>query len=308
MTSRVLILLAALIASACDGGGGSTSGTGHAGGGGGAAGGGAGDEAAATSGGAGGEAAATSGGAGGDGAAGGAGSGGSPAGLGVTGVLTDEGGQPIGGAPVLLCNTRVCYTDSSGADGRFTFRFDAKLPVDFVVKSMEDAETAPRRGVTLFPLHFVDAVTVDAGPLFVPELPAGAVPDPSRGEPQILEVGDGLRLTARCADLLAPLGASLHDIAARRIPPERVPALPDLGGEELVAVYAMYPFGTTTSGSLIGVQAPSDLAPGTRVRFRSMSTYDGKLSAPVAGEADGAVVKTAPLSGIDELTWLVISR
>ncbi|WP_437624662.1 hypothetical protein [Sorangium sp. So ce1151] len=74
-----------------------------------------------------------------------------------------------------------------------------------------------------------------------------------------------------------------------------------------MAVYALYPL-ATTSGSPIGVQAPSELAPGTPVSFRSMSEHDGKLSAPVAGEADGASVKTAPRSGIDELTWLVISR
>ncbi|WP_437533099.1 hypothetical protein WME79_05960 [Sorangium sp. So ce726] len=300
MMKRALLLVVALIASACDGGGGSTSGAGDAGGG------------AATGGGAGGGgSAATSGGGdagdGGGGAAGGSGAGGAPAGPGVTGVLADEAGQPIGGATVLFCNTAVCYSDRSRADGRFTFLCDAEPPVDFVLKSMEDAGTTPRRGTTMFPLRFTDAVTVDAGLLFVPHLPAGAVLGPNSDDPQVLEVGDGLQLTVNRAALATPLGEALHDIAARRIPPERVPPLPDLGGEEIVAVYALYPF-ATTSDAPVGVQAPSDLEPGTPVRFRTMSEYDGKLSAPAAGEADGAVVKTAPLSGIDELTWIVISR
>ncbi|WP_437799274.1 hypothetical protein [Sorangium sp. So ce693] len=308
MMRRALLLVVALIASACGGGGGSTSGAGDAGGGaatGGGAGGGA-----ATGGGAGGGGAATSGGGDAGGAAtggGGSGAGGAPAGPGVTGVLADEAGQPIGGATVLFCNTSVCYSDRSRADGRFTFVCDAEPPVDFVVKSMEDAGTTPRRGTTMFPLRFTGAVTVDAGSLFVPHLPAGAVLGPSSDDPQVLEVGDGLQLTVSRAALAAPLGEALHDIAARRIPPERVPPLPDLGGEEIVAVYALYPF-ATTSDSPVGVQAPSDLAPGTPVKFRTMSEYDGKLSAPAAGVADGAVVKTAPLSGIDELTWIVISR
>ncbi|KYF69091.1 hypothetical protein BE11_22025 [Sorangium cellulosum] len=206
-----------------------------------------------------------------------------------------------------MCNTRVCYSDNTAADGRFTFLCDAEAPVDFVVKSVEDAGTTPRRGVTMFPLRFVDAVTVDVGSLFVPDLPAGALLGPSSGDAQVLEVGDGLQLTVNRADLAPPPGASLLDLAARRIPPERVPPLPELGGEEIVAVYALYPF-ATRSDSPIAVQAPSDLARGTPVRFRTLSEYDGALSAPADGEADGAVVRTAPRSGIDELTWLVISR
>ncbi|XXT21707.1 hypothetical protein WME94_09110 [Sorangium sp. So ce429] len=301
MKRRTLLLLVALVTSGCDGGGGSTSGAGEAGGA--TTGGGAGGGATVGGGGEGEGGAAT----GGGGAAGGLGSGGAPAGPGVTGVLGDEAGQPIGGAPVLFCNTRVCYSDNTAADGRFTFLCDAEVPVDFVVKSMEVAGTMPRRGVTMFPLRFLDAVAVDVGSLFVPDLPAGAILGPNSGDPQVLKVGDGLQLTVNRVDIDPPPGTSLHRIAARRIPPERVPPLPDLGGEEIVAVYALYPF-ATTSGSPIAVQAPSDLAPGTPVRFRTLSEYDGALSAPVAGEADGAVVRTVPRSGIDELTWLVISR
>ncbi|XYH99986.1 hypothetical protein ACMHYB_09580 [Sorangium sp. So ce1128] len=311
MTGRALLLLVALITSACDGrstsgaGDGGRAATGGGDGGNGATGGGDGGN-GATGGGDGGNGA-TGGGAAAGGAGGGPGSGGGPAGLGVIGVLADEAGQPIGGAPVLFCNTTVCYSDRSRADGRFTFMCDDELPVDFVVKSTEDVGGTRRRGVTMFPLRFLHAGTVDAGTLFVPHLPAGAILGPNSRDPQVVEVGDGLQLTVSRADLVAPPGVSLHDIAARRIPPEHVPPLPELGGEVIVAVYALFPF-ATTSDSPIGVQAPSELAPGTPVSFRSMSEYDGKLSAPVTGEADGAFVRTAPRSGIGELTWLVISR
>ena len=287
------LLLATLLAAACGGGegdgasgeGGDTGGSGGAGAGG-------------------------SPGTGGGGAAGGGGSGGSggaPAGPGVTGVLEGEDGQPVGGADVLFCNTSVCYADSSRADGGFTFVIEADLPVDFLVKSLADLGTTPRRGVTMFPLRFTDPVVRDVGAVFVPSLPAGAVLGPSSSDPQTLEVGDGLRLVVRRADLVEPLGASLTDIAARKIPPERVPPLPELGAEEVVAVYALHPF-ATRSGSPIAVQAPSDLAPGTTVRFRTLSEYDGELSEPAEGQADGSRVETAPLAGIEELTWLVISR
>lgn len=290
------LLLVTLLAAGCDEGeGGSTSGGAGAnvGGSGGA--------------GAGGSPGTGGGGAAGGGGSGGAGSGGAPAGPGVSGVLEGEDGQPVGDAPVLFCNTSVCYSDSSSAEGGFAFLVDADLPVDFLIKSMEDPEATPRRGATMFPLRFTEPVIRNVGSLFVPSLPAGAILGPSSSDPQTLEVGDGLRLVVRRADLVEPIGASLHDIAARKIPPERVPPLPDLGADEVVAVYALHPF-ATRSDSPIAVQAPSDLPAGTPVTFRTLSEYDGKLSAPVAGEADGAVVATAPLAGIDELTWLVITR
>ncbi|HSN98931.1 MAG TPA: hypothetical protein VLS89_11620, partial [Candidatus Nanopelagicales bacterium] len=244
---------------------------------------------------------------GGGGAAGGAGSGGAPAGPGVTGELEGEDGQPVGSAPVQLCNTSVCYSDASRADGGFTFLIEANLPVDFLVKSLADLSATPRRGVSMVPLRLTEPALRDVGSLFVPSLPAGATLGPASSDPQTLDVGDGLRLVVRRADLDAPIGTILDDIAARKIPPERVPALPDLGAEQVIAVYALHPF-ATRSDSPIAVQAPSDLAPGTPVTFRTMSEYDGKLSAPVEGQADGTVVETAPLTGIDELTWLVITR
>jgi hypothetical protein len=299
---KVFLLVTLAMAAACGGGSvSSTDGAAQTSGSGGAGAGGSGGAGASGSGGAG------ASGSGGAETGGGAGSGGDPSGPSVTGVLEDEMGQPIGGAAVLCCSLTACYSDSSNGDGRFSFSFEAELPVDFVLKSLEDSEAMPRRAVTMFPLNFVDVTPIDVGALFVPSLPAGAVLGPKSSDPQTLEVGDGLKLIVNSADLSPPLDVLLYDIAARRVPQERVPPLPDLGAEEVIAVYALYPF-ATTSESPIGVRAPSDLPPGTPVRFRSMSEFDGKLSAPAEGQADGAQVKTEPSAGIEELTWLVISK
>ncbi|MRG98431.1 hypothetical protein [Polyangium spumosum] len=246
-------------------------------------------------------------GAGGGGAGAGGGSGGGPSGPAVTGVLADEMGVPVSYAKVVCCSIKNCYTSDADAEGRFFFGIDEELPADYVVKSFEETTTSPRRAATMFPLQFVDTSVVDLGELCAPSLPAGAVLGPKSDDPQTLEVGDGLTLTVNRADLEPPLGGSLYDVAARRVSPQHVPALPELGAEEVVAVYAMYPF-ATTSASPIAVSAPSDLPAGTVVYFRSISEYNGKLSAPAPGEADGARVTTDLGAGLDELTWIVVSK
>lgn len=301
MLQHRLLLLVTLATAACDGGDSSGPSSGTESSGGGIATGGTGGIATGGSGGT------ATGGTGGIATGGTGGSGGGPSGPSVTGMLEDEMAQPIGGADVLCCSLSVCYSSYSDAEGHFAFSFEAELPVDFVVKSLENAETTPRRAATLFPLHFIDTVPIDAGKLFVPSLPAGAILGPTSSDPQTLEVGDGLQLIVSRADLVAPLGGFLGDLAARRIPPEHVPPLPELGAEEVLAVYALYPF-ATASESPIGIRAPSDLPAGTPVSFRSISEYDGKLSAPAPGQADGTQVKTDVLAGIEELTWLVISK
>ena len=275
-----------------------------------------GTESAATEGGAG-SGGSGSGGAGGGGAGGGGaggvetggsgGTGGSPSVPTVTGAIEDEAGELIAGATVLCCSKKDCYFDDTDDQGRFFFGFATELPADYVVKSLEDASTTPRRAVTMFPLHLTDTILVDAGALLVPSLPAGAILGPESSDPQALDAGDGLTLVVRRADLTPPLGGFLVDLAAREIPPERVPPLPELGAEEVISVYALYPF-TTHSESPIGVSAPSSLPPGTPVRFRTLGELDGKLSAPAAGVADGDRVATSEGEGIRELTWLVISR
>jgi hypothetical protein len=298
---ELLLLVTLAMVAACNGGSDGNANTSSTNSGGGTATGGSGGAATGGSGGA------ATGGGGGAATGGSGGSGGVPSGPSVAGVLEDEMGQPVRDAAVLCCSATVCYVNNSNGEGRFSFSFHAKLPVDFVLKSMEDADAIPRRAATMFPLHFIDTVPVDAGTLLVPSLPAGALLGPESSDPQTLDVGDGLRLIVNRADLVPPLGGFLHDIAARKVPPEHVPPLPELGAEEVIAVYALYPF-VTTSESPIGVSAPSSLASGTPVIFRSMSELDGKLSAPAPGQADGTDVKTAALAGVDVLTWLVISK
>src|SRR5690606_7973377 len=114
-------------------------------------------------------------------------------------------------------------------------------------------------------------------------------------------------LTLNRADLTPRLGDTLVDVAARAIPEDRFPTLMELDDETIVAVFALHPFAATSS-SPIGVRAPSSLAAGTVVKFRSVSEIDGKLSAPALGVADGDSVATNAGEGIEELTWLVISR
>jgi hypothetical protein len=299
MLSRLLLLVTLGLVAACDagedgaaseGGGGSTASS--------AAGGGSGGAGGIVAGG---------GGSGGVESGGSGGSGGAPGVPTVKGVLVDEAGQPVAGATVLCCSAKDCFFDDTSDQGGFFFAFATELPADYVLKSLEDPDATPRRAATMFPLRFTDTVPIDAGALLVPSLPAGALLGPEGADPQTLDVGDGLQLVVARADLVPPLGGSLYDIAARAIPPEQVPPLPELGAEVVVSVYALYPF-ATRSESPIGVSAPSDLPAGTPVKFRTLGELDGKLSAPAAGTADGVRVETAALSGIDDLTWLVISK
>lgn len=301
LRNSLLLLLSLAMTAACDGANEPTTSSGSSGGSAGSAAGGTGGS------GAGGSAGSAAGGAGGTSSGGSAGSGAAPSGLSVKGSIEDETGKAIGGTDVLCCSLLTCYTIKSTASGHFTFNFEASLPVNFVVKTLEDTSKAPRRAATMFPLHLVEPVLIDTGKLLVPSLPAGAVLGPKSSDPQTLEVGDGLELTVRRGDLTPPIGGFIDDIAARKIPLERVPPLPDLGAEEVVLVYALHPF-TAMSKSPIAVRAPSDLPAGTKVKLRTMSEYDGTLSAPAEGEADGAAIATLPAAGIEELTWLVISK
>jgi hypothetical protein len=298
--SLFLLLSLAMITACGDGNQPTTSSAGSAGSAGSAAGGNGGVES-------GGSAGSAAGGSAGMESGGSAGSGAAPSGLSVKGIIEDETGKGVGGTDVLCCSLLTCYTIKSTAVGSFTFNFEASLPVHFVVKTLEDTTEVPRRAATMFPLHLVEPVVIDTGKMLVPSLPDGAALGPKSSDPQKLEVGDGLELTVSRADLMPPIGGFIDDIAARKIPLERVPPLPDLGAEEVIAVYALHPF-TTTSKSPIAVRAPSDLPAGTKVKLRTINEYDGTLSAPAEGQADGAEIATLPAAGIEELTWLVISK
>jgi hypothetical protein len=198
----------------------------------------------------------------------------------------------------------TCLYGESQADGRFMFEIEP--PASVALKTHEDLTRTPRWAAALEPVRVVGGSWVDAGALYVPELPEGAVLGPETDDPQTLAAGDGLELTLRRADLEPPLGEFLFDIAARRVPAEYVPDYPDLE-EEVIAVYALHPF-AAESASPITIRAPTDLPDGTPVSFRTISEIDGSFSAPAPGLASGGALTTNAGAGITRLTYLVVSR
>lgn len=226
-----------------------------------------------------------------------------PMGPGLTGSLVDEAGEPLPENMVLACMATTCLFGDSDADGHFFFAIEPTAEV--ALKTLENLSVSPRLAAALRPVRITNDEIVDVGLLHVPRLPAGVAFKPAAEDPQTLAAGDGLELTLSRADMKPRLGDALVDVAARAIPQERFPPL-ELGGEQVIAIYAIHPF-AATSTSPIGIAAPSTLAAGTVVKFRAISEIDGRLSEPVLGKADGAVVTTDAGEGIHELTWLVIS-
>ncbi len=224
-------------------------------------------------------------------------------GPGVTGVLRDADGVPMVNETVLACSAATCFYKQSESDGRFSFELTP--PVDVAVKTEEDLSVSPRRAAALVPVQILGNDPVDIGDVFVCNLPEGA-PVGSGGS-KTLVVGDGLELTVIPADLKAPLGFALVDLAACSIPDEHQHPIPGLEGEEVLAVYALHPF-SGSSESPMAVRAPSDLPAGTAVNFRTTSWLDGHLSDIAKGHADGSFVETDPSEGIYDFTWLVISK
>jgi len=226
------------------------------------------------------------------------------AGPGVYGTLLDENGAPLEGVAIAACTSKSCLYGRSAANGGFEIAVIDSGPT--AVKSAEDDQHTPRRGVAIAPL-IVQGSAVNAGTLYAPTLPAGANLGPTSSDPQTLLVGDGLTLTLARADLMPPLGAPMDNLAARSIPLAHAPPLPALQGETIVAIWALYPFGTR-SGSPIAVRAPSSLPAGTMVNVRSLSDLDGTPSPPATAHSDGTFVATDPGQGVTELSWLIVSR
>lgn len=226
-------------------------------------------------------------------------------GAGIVGVLVDASERPIANEDILGCLATTCYFGKTAADGSFAFTIEP--PAEVALKTHPDPTRSPRWAAALEPIALVDDSVVDAGTVYVPELPAGAVLDTTTNEPQTLAVGDGLELSVRQADLRAPPGVFLYDLAARRLPAAHVPPYPELGDREVLGVYALHPF-ETTSDSPIGVQAPLNLPDGTAVSLWTIDHLDGTFSAPVPGHVAAGLVTTDPGLGIARLTHLVISR
>ncbi|MEK6609044.1 MAG: hypothetical protein AABZ30_15405 [Myxococcota bacterium] len=228
-----------------------------------------------------------------------------PAGPGLGGLLIDPDGEPLPYTAVLACMDWTCFYDDSDEDGCFSFEIEPTERV--ALKTHADLEATPRRAAALEPIAITDDAMIDVGTLYVPDLPGGTVLGPASDDPQTVDAGDGLMLTLSRADIRVLLGEFLWDVAARALPSERIPPYPDLGEEQVVAVYALHPFGAR-SDSPMAVRAPSDLPADTPVWFRTVSRIDGTFSDPVAGLADGTEVATDPDLGITALTYLVISR
>lgn len=227
-----------------------------------------------------------------------------PDGPGLAGFLRDENGERLAGVQVLACMASTCLYGKSGDDGFFFFAVDP--PEDVALKTTENLETDPRRAAALCPIDIVDQEVVYARTLYVPLLSEGVLFGPVEDDPQTLAAGDGLELTLNRADLTPRLGDALVDAAARAVAPEqRCPQLV-VPGEEIVGVWALHPFAATSS-SPIAARAPSTLAAGTEVHFRTISEIDGEYSAPAIGHADGSAIATDDGDGIRELSWLVVS-
>lgn len=226
----------------------------------------------------------------------------------IVGRLVDEAGAPLGGEVVLACMATICLTTDSAPDGAFRFEGDVfEPPVDIAMKAPPSLSGSPRRAAALYPFRMeVGETALDVGTLRVPSLPAGA-PIDLTADVQQIAAGDGLELVVQPAALTPPLGYPLDALAARRVPVEWMPPITALAGEVLVAVYALHPFGATSTAP-VGVRVPSDLPAGTRVWFRSLSDLDGSCSPAVPGRADGRAVATEPGAGVTALTWLVVSR
>jgi hypothetical protein len=224
----------------------------------------------------------------------------------LTGALVDEAGRPLAHADVQACAATLCLYGESDADGRFRF----ELPVNaapYVVKTLEDLSAMPRRAAAIAPVRLSGRPRIDMGAVYVPHLPDGRSLRPAGSERLRMDAGDGLELTFVRTDLVPSPGKILTTLAARRIPPSQVAAYDLPGGETVVAVYAIHPFGTT-SRLPIGVKAPSTLPPGTPVWFRTIREIDGAFSEPAPGLATGTHVVTDRSMGIGELTHLVITR
>ncbi|MEZ4238896.1 MAG: hypothetical protein R3F59_22650 [Myxococcota bacterium] len=217
----------------------------------------------------------------------------------VAGVLVDPAGQPLGLTDVLCCTAATCFTAETDTDGAFAFPL---APGDEIaVKTHPDLYVQPRWTSALVPGVVGDG-QLEVGEVYVPDLPAGVALEDGL---QTLEPGDGLELTLTKADLTPELGTFLYDVAARRLPEERIPPYPGLG-EAVVGVWALHPF-ATESASPVAVAVPVDLPDGAEVHVRAVSHLDGTLSAPAVAHVADGVARTDAGQGVTLLTHLVVS-
>ena len=225
-------------------------------------------------------------------------------GPGLRGRLIDADGQPLVGVEVLACQATTCFYGDTDDEGRFSFEIEP--PADIALKTHANLASVPRRGAALVPVDIVDDELVDVGDVYVPALPDGVVLGEPTEQLETYVVGDGLELSLRSADLMPNLGEFLYDLAAVRMPDEHVPTYAELGGEQVIAVYALHPF-AATCGTPVGVRVPVDLPDGTQVELRTLSHLDGNVEEVVAAVVEDGYAVTAPDAGIMWLTHLIVS-
>lgn len=227
-----------------------------------------------------------------------------PDGPGLAGKFRDEDGDVIPNEQVLACMQETCFFGQSDETGLFFFELE--IPSDVALKTPPAPSETPRRAAALCPIDIRDETLVVTDLLAV-SMPPGPLFKSPAMDPQTLETGDGLELTLNRGDLTPRVGDSLVDAASRLLVGDQICASIAIDGEELLMVYALHPFAATSS-TPIKVRAESDLPAGTQVFFRTISEIDGELTDPVTGMADGTYVATDDGLGIQDLTYLVISK
>ena len=230
-----------------------------------------------------------------------------PDGPAIAGVIKDERGENLANLMVQACTARVCLAGRTNAVGRFVIG-GLEAPADVIVKTPESDATTPFRAESVTPVHLMADALVDIGTQYVVTLRPPVTLAPASSDPQTVPLGDGLTLTLRRGDLHMPPSVAQDDrISARLIPPQQLPQFAELGAEDVLSVYALFPFGAKST-SAIAVRLPTELPAGTKVHLRTIGELDGRLSAASDATSDGHVLVSQPGTGITELTWLVASR
>ena len=236
----------------------------------------------------------------------------------VMGVVKDEAGNVIKGLTLQGCSAATCLTTVIGMDGGFVISGLALTHLS--VKLGEDETSMPRRGEAMVPLVLAkDGEVVDVGTIYAPTMGPGALVAAMAGA-QTLSVGDGMMLTVVRGDLVAPLGGWTDSnskpvppfIIARRVTADHRAKTFDVGTDTTVIdSYSMMPF-ALTSKTPIGVTLtlPAKETPGTVVHLRTYAELDGTPNPVVNGTVgqDGLTVTVANGTGLNDMTWIIVSK
>ncbi len=123
----------------------------------------------------------------------------------LSGILRTEEGRTLANTEVLACSSTVCFFAESGSNGRFRFDLPAS-PASYVIKTVEEVATPPRRAAALVPIRLSGRGALDVGPVYVPGLPELTAVSPGHN-PQTLRPG----VPARCNEPLTRFGEGAID-------------------------------------------------------------------------------------------------